>query len=76
MRRVEAQVVGLQQGQKDVQGDSGCSVPRSLHCEIKYKKLPFQYNLYQECGFLYLILRCKTLFLPGPSLWLRLYAAT
>eukprot|EP00961_Rhodomonas_salina_P305422 3941946-Rhodomonas_salina.7 len=26
-----------------------------LHREIQYKKLHFQYNLYQECGFLYLI---------------------
>eukprot|EP00961_Rhodomonas_salina_P149818 2017020-Rhodomonas_salina.1 len=25
-----------------------------LHPETKYKKLHFQYNLYQECGFLYL----------------------
>eukprot|EP00961_Rhodomonas_salina_P193430 2611167-Rhodomonas_salina.1 len=26
-----------------------------VHPEIKYKKPPFQYNLYQECGFLCLI---------------------
>eukprot|EP00961_Rhodomonas_salina_P157219 2116739-Rhodomonas_salina.1 len=29
-----------------------------LHCEIKYKKPVFQYNLYQECGLLSLISRC------------------
>eukprot|EP00961_Rhodomonas_salina_P155923 2099666-Rhodomonas_salina.1 len=30
----------------------------SLHCEIKYKKPHFQYNLYQESGFLSLISGC------------------
>eukprot|EP00961_Rhodomonas_salina_P200646 2706734-Rhodomonas_salina.2 len=30
----------------------------SLRLETQYKKLHFQYNLYQECGFLYLISGC------------------
>eukprot|EP00961_Rhodomonas_salina_P300871 3940242-Rhodomonas_salina.2 len=30
----------------------------ALHPEIKYKKLPFQYNFYQEFGFSYLISGC------------------
>eukprot|EP00961_Rhodomonas_salina_P238575 3224545-Rhodomonas_salina.1 len=29
-----------------------------LHHEIRCKKPHMQYNLYQECGFLYLILQC------------------
>eukprot|EP00961_Rhodomonas_salina_P063244 849879-Rhodomonas_salina.1 len=31
----------------------------AVHPEIKYKKPPFQYDLCQECGFLYLISGCK-----------------
>eukprot|EP00961_Rhodomonas_salina_P034086 458559-Rhodomonas_salina.1 len=30
----------------------------SLHPEIQNKKPQFQYNLYQKCGFLYLISQC------------------
>eukprot|EP00961_Rhodomonas_salina_P284188 3841199-Rhodomonas_salina.1 len=26
-----------------------CQCPRAIHREIKYKKPPFQYNLYREC---------------------------
>eukprot|EP00961_Rhodomonas_salina_P087096 1171522-Rhodomonas_salina.6 len=32
-----------------------------IHCEIKYKKPQTQYNLYQECVFLYLISGCSIL---------------
>eukprot|EP00961_Rhodomonas_salina_P128253 1728229-Rhodomonas_salina.2 len=30
-----------------------------VHCEIKCKKPHFQYNSYQECGFLSLISGCR-----------------
>eukprot|EP00961_Rhodomonas_salina_P205320 2771821-Rhodomonas_salina.4 len=40
----------------------------ALHPEIKYKKPHFQYNLHQECGFLYLISGCMpALTSPGRS---------
>eukprot|EP00961_Rhodomonas_salina_P259638 3508352-Rhodomonas_salina.1 len=43
----------------------GLSQPGSallvLHLEIKYKKPHFQYNLYQDCGFLHLISQCSSL---------------
>eukprot|EP00961_Rhodomonas_salina_P149281 2008999-Rhodomonas_salina.1 len=35
-----------------------------VHPEIKYKKLQSWYNMYQECGFLYLISGCT-----GQVLW-------
>eukprot|EP00961_Rhodomonas_salina_P179063 2416066-Rhodomonas_salina.12 len=31
---------------------------RLLHCGIQYQNSQFEYNLYQECGFLYLISVC------------------
>eukprot|EP00961_Rhodomonas_salina_P256267 3463302-Rhodomonas_salina.2 len=36
------------------------SDPDSVHPEIKYKKPQCQYNLCQECGFLYLISHCNS----------------
>ena len=34
----------------------------AVHPEIKYKTRPFQYILFQEGGFLYLISRCTRYF--------------
>eukprot|EP00961_Rhodomonas_salina_P187185 2527461-Rhodomonas_salina.2 len=36
----------------------GAEVSPTLHPEIQYKKPHFQYNLYQDCGFLYWISEC------------------
>eukprot|EP00961_Rhodomonas_salina_P135191 1818780-Rhodomonas_salina.4 len=40
------------------------------HPEIKHKKPHFQYQLYQECGFLYLSLQCTELAYGGPECWM------